>query len=301
MVWTTTSASHSFSHSGLWSSAPVAAGAASPSSCGLGSLSGVAPSGASSSFGAPPSPSCGAAAGASSSCGGAGASSSCAAAAAGAGASSSCAAAAGASAGAAASAGPLSSCGGAGGWAGGSRSLRLLLLWGWWLGRGHPHGLWVGAEVHNFIGLVRLPPRLPLVQLLIRFAFGGEHLAAGHELRPVVLFLLLLPLLAGAPLIVGDDDDHVVLRGRGACLLDFGSLHNHRRDGSGAVDDPPRLVAFLVGPISALHELISCLVVRVGSALLLGLGSRTGWGGTARTSLFLWLVWDWDRLLRCWL
>ena len=119
MVWTTTSASHSFSHSGLWSSAPVAAGAASPSSCGLGSPSGVAPSGASSSFGAAPSPSCGAAAGASSSCGGAGASSSCAAAAAGAGASSSCAAAAGASAGAAASAGPLSSCGGAGGWAGG--------------------------------------------------------------------------------------------------------------------------------------------------------------------------------------
>ena len=96
MVWTTTSASHSFSRSGLWSSAPVAAGAASPSSCGLGSPSGVAPSGASSSFGAAPSPSCGAAAGASSSCGGAGASSSCAAAAAGAGASSSCAAAAGA-------------------------------------------------------------------------------------------------------------------------------------------------------------------------------------------------------------
>ena len=120
MVWTTTSASHSFSHSGLWSSAPVAAGAASPSSCGLGSPSGVAPSGASSSFGAAPSPSCGAAAGASSSCGGAGASSSCAAAAPGAGASSSYAAAAGASAGAAAPAGPLSSCGGAGGWAGGS-------------------------------------------------------------------------------------------------------------------------------------------------------------------------------------
>ena len=124
MVWTTTSASHSFSHSGLWSSAPVAAGAAFPSSCGLGSPCGVAPSGASSSFGAAPSPSCGAAAGASSSCGVAGASSSCAAAAAaGAGASSSCAAAGGASAGAAASAGPLSSCGGAGGWAGGS-------LWG---------------------------------------------------------------------------------------------------------------------------------------------------------------------------
>ena len=120
MVWTTTSASHSFSHSGVWSSAPVAAGAASPFYCGLGSPSGVAPSGASSSFGAAPSPSCGAAAGASSSCGGAGASSSCAAAAAGACASSSCAAAAGASAGAAASAGPLSSCGGAGGWAGGS-------------------------------------------------------------------------------------------------------------------------------------------------------------------------------------
>ena len=163
MVWTTTSASHSFSDSGLWSSAPVAAGAASPSSCGLGSPSAVAPSGASSSFGPAPSPSCGAAAGASSSCGGAGASSSCAAAAVGAGASSSCAAAAG------------------------------------------------------------------------------------------------------------------------------GSLHNHR------------LVAVFVGPISALHELISCLLVRVGSALLLGLGSRTGWGGTARTSLFLWLVWDWDRLLRCWI
>ena len=228
MVWTTASASHSFSHSGLWSSAPVAAGAASPSSCGLGSPSGVAPSGASSSFGAAPSPSCGAAAGASSSCGGAGASSSCAAAAAGAGASSSCAAAAGASAGAAASAGPLSSC--------------------------------------------------------------------------LLVFLLLLPLLAGAPLIVGDDDGHVVVRGPpGACWLDFGSLHNHRRDRSGAVDDPPRLVAFFVGPISALHELISCLLVRVGSALLLGLGSRTGWGGTAWTSLFLRLVWDWDRLLRCWL
>ena len=122
MVLTTTSASHSFSHSGLCSSAPVAAGAASPSSCGLGSPSGVAPSGASSSFGAVPSPSCGAAAGASSSCGGAGASSSCAAcaAAAGAGASSSCAAPAGASAGAAASAGPSSSCPGARGWAGGS-------------------------------------------------------------------------------------------------------------------------------------------------------------------------------------
>ena len=119
MVWTTTSASHSFSHSGLCSSAPVAAGAASASSCGLGSPCGVAPSGASPSFGAAHSPSCGAAAGASSSCGGAGASSSCAAAA-GAGASSSCAAAAGASACAAASAGPWSSCGGAGGWAGGS-------------------------------------------------------------------------------------------------------------------------------------------------------------------------------------
>ena len=119
MVWTTTSASQSFSHSGLWSSAPVAAGAASPSSCGLGSPSGVAPSGASSSFGAAPSPSCGAA-GASSSCAGAGAPSSCAAAAARAGASSSCAAAAGASARAAASAGPLSSCGKADGWAGGS-------------------------------------------------------------------------------------------------------------------------------------------------------------------------------------
>ena len=108
----------------LWSSAPVTAGAASPSSCGLGSPSGVAPCGASSSFGAAPSgaapsPSCGVAAGASPSCGAAGASSSCAAAAAGAGASSSCAAAAGASAGAAASAGPLSPCGGAGGWAGG--------------------------------------------------------------------------------------------------------------------------------------------------------------------------------------
>ena len=272
----------------MWSSAPVAAGAASPSSCGLGSPSGVAPSGASSSFGAAPSPSCGAAAGASSSCGGAGASSSCA----------------------------CSCCWcfcwccsfgrslvflWGGWWLGWWVSLGLLLLWGWWLGRGHPHGLWVGAEVHNFIGLVRLPPRLPLVQLLIRFAFGGEHLAAGHELRPVVLFLLLLPLLAGAPLIVGDDDGHVVLRGLGACWLDFGSLHNHRRHHSGAVDDPPRLVAFLVGPISALHELISCLLVRVGSALLLGLGSRTGWGGTARTSLFLWLVWDWDRLLRCWL
>ena len=122
MVWTTTSASHSFSHSGLCSSAPVAAWAASPSSCGLGLPSGVARSGASSSFGAVPSPSCGAAAGASSSCGGAGASSSCApcAAAAGAGACSSCAAAAGASACAAASAGPSCSCGGAGGWAGGS-------------------------------------------------------------------------------------------------------------------------------------------------------------------------------------
>ena len=292
MVWTTTWASHSFSHSGPWSSAPVAAEAASPSSCGLGSPSGVAPSGASSSFGAAPSPSCGAAAGACSSCGGAGASSSCAAAAAGAGASSSCAAAAGASAGAAASAGPLSS-GGGGWWLGWWVSLGLLLLWGWWLKRGHPHGLWVGAEVHNFIGLVRLPPRLPLVQLLIHFAFGGEHLAAGHQLRPVVLFLLLLPLLAGAPLIVGDDDGHVVLRGPpGACWLDFGSLHNHWRDRSGALDDPPRLVAVFVGPISALHELISCLLVRVGSALLLGLGSCTGWGGAARTSLFLWLVWD---------
>ena len=43
MVWTTTSASHSFSHSGLCSSAPLAAGAASPSSCWLGSPSGVAP------------------------------------------------------------------------------------------------------------------------------------------------------------------------------------------------------------------------------------------------------------------
>ena len=107
MLSTTTLASHSFSHSGLWSSAPAAAGAASPSSCALGSPSGVAPSGASSSFGAAHSPSCGAAAGASSSCGGAGASSSCA-------------AAAGASACAAASAGPSSSCGGAGGWAGGS-------------------------------------------------------------------------------------------------------------------------------------------------------------------------------------
>ena len=107
--------------------------------------------------------------------------------------------------------------------------------------------------------------------------------------------------LAGAPLIVGDDDGHVVLRGLGTCWLDFGSLHNHRRDRSGAVDDPPRLVAFLVGPISALHELISCLLVGFGFALLLGLGSRTGWGGTARTSLFLWLVGDWDRLLRCWL
>ena len=129
MVWTTTSASHSFSHSGLWSSAPVAAGAASPSSCGLGSPSAVAPSGASSSFGAAPSPSFGAAAGASSSCGGAGASSSCAAAAAGAGASSSCVAAAGASAGNAASAGPLSSY-----WAGWTLgwwvSLGLLFLWG---------------------------------------------------------------------------------------------------------------------------------------------------------------------------
>ena len=120
MVWTTTSTSHSFPHSGLWSSAPVAAGAASPPSCGLGSPSGVAPCGASFYFGAAPSPSCGAAAGASSSCGGAGASSSCAAAAAGVVASSSCAAAAGAPPGAAASAGPLSSCGGAGGWAGGS-------------------------------------------------------------------------------------------------------------------------------------------------------------------------------------
>ena len=119
MDWTSTSASHPFSHSGLWSSAPAAAGAVSPSFCGLGSPSGVAPSGALSCFGAVPSPSCGAAAGASSSCGGAGASSSCAAAA-GAGASSSCAAAAGASACAAASAGPSSSCGGAGGSAGGS-------------------------------------------------------------------------------------------------------------------------------------------------------------------------------------
>ena len=62
-------------------------------------------------------------------------------------------------------------------WLGWWVSLGLLLLWGWWLGRGHPHGLWVGAEVLNLIGLVRLPPRLPLVQLLIRFAFGGEHLS----------------------------------------------------------------------------------------------------------------------------
>ena len=109
MLSTTTSASQSFSHLGLWSSAPAAAGAASPSSCGLGSPSAVAPSGASSSFGAAPSPSCGAAVVAPPSCGGAGASSSCA-------------AAAGASACAAASAGPSSSCGGAGGWAGGSPS-----------------------------------------------------------------------------------------------------------------------------------------------------------------------------------
>ena len=156
-------------------------------------------------------------------------------------------------------------------WLGWWVSLGLLLLWGWWLGRGHPHGLWIGAEVLNFIGLVRLPPRLPLVQLLIRFAFGGEHLATGHGLRPVFLFfLLLLPLLAGAPLIVGDDDGHLVLRGPpGPCWLDFGFIHNHRRDRSGAVDDPPRLVAVFVGPISALPELISCLLVRVGSALLL--------------------------------
>ena len=124
MLVTTTSDSHCFSHAGLWSSAPAAAGAVSPSSCALGSPSGVAPSGASSPFGAAPSPSvvspsCGAAAGASSSCGGAGASSSCAAAA-WAGASSSCAAGAGASACAAASAGPSPSCGGARGWAGGS-------------------------------------------------------------------------------------------------------------------------------------------------------------------------------------
>ena len=104
------------------------------------------------------------------------------------------------------------------------------------------------------------------------------------------------------PLIVGDDDGHVVLRcPPGPLWLDFGSFHNHRRDRSGAIDDPPRLVAVLVGPISALHELISCHLVRVGFALLLGLGSRTGWGGTARTSLFLWLVWDSERLLRCWL
>ena len=78
--------SHCFSHAALWSSAPATAGAVSPSSCALGSPSGVAPSGASSSFRAAPSPSvvspsCGAAAGASSSCGGADASSSCAAAA----------------------------------------------------------------------------------------------------------------------------------------------------------------------------------------------------------------------------
>ena len=220
----------------------------SPSSCAPGSPSGFAPSGASSSFGAAPSPSvvspsCGAAAGASFSCGGAGASSSCAAAA-GAGAPSSCAAAALASACAAASAGPPSSCGGAGGWSGGSP-------WGWFFfGVGGFDEdilmVWVGVEVHNFIGLVRLPPPLLLVQLLIRFAFGGEHLAGGHELRPAVLFLLplplLAPLLARAPLIVGDDDGDVVLRGPpGPCWLVFGSFHNHRRDRSGAVDDPPRL------------------------------------------------------------
>ena len=225
------------------------------------------------------------------------------AAAAGAGASSSCAAAVGASAGAAASAGPLSPCGGAGGWAGGSP-------WGFFFfGVGGLDGdilMVFGSGQRSSMSSASYVSHhdchLPNSSYALSYAFGGEHLAAGHELRPVVLFLLLLPLLAGAPLIVGDDDGHVVLRGPpGACWLDFGSLHNHRPDRSGAVDDPPRLVAVFVGPISALHELISCLLVRVGSALLLGLGSRTGWGGTARTSLFLWLVWDWDRLLRCWL
>ena len=57
MLVTTTSDSHCFSHAGLWSSAPAAAGAVSPSSCALGSPSGVGLCGASSSFGAAPSPS----------------------------------------------------------------------------------------------------------------------------------------------------------------------------------------------------------------------------------------------------
>ena len=50
----------------------------------------------------------------------------------------------------------------------------------------------------------------------------------------------------------------------------------------------PPLVTYLL--TSAQHELISYQLVHIGFALLLGCGSRTGLGGTARTCLFLWLV-----------